>query len=339
MIMRWTHLILLAALHTAALPAAAYPPYYRSGYGEPHPEPVVPFVPPSPYYRPSPPPPVHHAPYVAPRPRRDSVPARPRRNSYVPPSMPPSQPFPHLPHPPPPPLDAFGRPAYPRTRHDSQGAARTKHPHPARSGTVDTAHLPPGFQWYADPHGAHTPYAPDGAHPAAFQPSFHGHAPVHRPPHPINAFVPPVPEVNPFLPPGHPAHATPPAPAFNPFLPPGHPGHHAPPAHPHPNHPARPVPPSARVPPALGHPLYEKYGNPNYGLPADAHIDAYKRPPHARIDPAVAKEPYEGNPLGITQPGIWGHARPGDWDGHWEGEASSARRHAADYKGKQPVRH
>lgn len=65
--------------------------YYRSSHGDPHLEPVEPFMPPSSYYHPSPPPlhyDAHRAPYVPPRPRRDSSAARPRRNSYVPPPPP-----------------------------------------------------------------------------------------------------------------------------------------------------------------------------------------------------------------------------------------------------------
>ncbi len=57
---------------------------------------------------------------------------------------------------------------------------------------------------------------------------------------------------------------------------------------------------------------------PNYGQRADAHIDAYKRPSHARLDVHVAKAPYEGNPLGLTMSGHWDH--PAGFGGGKRGE-------------------
>ena len=67
---------------------------------------------------------------------------------------------------------------------------------------------------------------------------------------------------------------------------------------------------------------------------ADAHIDAYKRPPHARLDVHVAKEPYEGNPLRLTLPGHWNHPT-----GSGDRERGEGWRYTMEEKGKAAVRH
>ncbi len=62
---------------------------------------------------------------------------------------------------------------------------------------------------------------------------------------------------------------------------------------------------------------------------ADAHIDAYRRPPHARMDVQVAKAPYEGNPLGLTMPGHWDHPA-----GYGGGERGEGGRYTMEERGK-----